>query len=356
MDNNLVFKLNFDDFNHLFKISGLRGNNLSPFKTDIEQSTNENPSKFFQELLKSDSLQEFSEIILEPDLVINFKSGGSISEKDFYQVFFSKKHSKIIAQFKNSENQFINILFKNFNNFMSWWSDLYCSIGQEGYNNIISGNQELETVICFFAGLDFYKRASLESMLEYNPQINNSIYINDFLDLIKSSLASADTRWLLPTLFELNQTLKKQQISLQPKHLESLKNLGFFTTIQNNTITLSNLGQAIGVEFLTNWLGAIGIEIITTIKEEPVILAQAFLTATAFTNHLILITENNDNYVLNYQTNTKSEVIINIENLINNYWQVTEGNIDSEQIKFCGECGEKILIAKKFCTKCGALL
>ena len=119
MDNNLVFKLNFDDFNHLFKISGLRGNNLSPFKTDIEQSTNENPSKFFQELLKSDSLQEFSEIILEPDLVVNFKSGGSISEKDYYQVFFSKKHSKIIAQFKNSENQFINILFKNFNNFMS---------------------------------------------------------------------------------------------------------------------------------------------------------------------------------------------------------------------------------------------
>ena len=160
----------------------------------------------------------------------------------------------------------------------------------------------------------------------------------------------------MPTLFELNPTLKKQQISLQPKHLEGLKNIGFFTTIQNNTITLSNLGQAIGVEFLTNWLGAIGIEIITTIKEEPVILAQAFLTATAFTNHLILITENNDNYVLNYQTNTKSEVIINIENLINNYWQVTEGNIDSEQIKFCGECGEKILIAKKFCTKCGALL
>ena len=113
MDNNLVFKLNFDDFNHLFKISGLRGNNLSPFKTDIEQSTNENPSNFFQELLKSDNLQEFSEIILEPDLVINFKSGGSISEKDFYQVFFSKKHSKIIAQFKNSENLILEPLNKN---------------------------------------------------------------------------------------------------------------------------------------------------------------------------------------------------------------------------------------------------
>lgn len=99
MDNNLVFKLNFDDFNHLLKFQGLRGNNLSPFKTDIEQSTNENPSKFFQELLKSDNLQEFS-IILEPDLVVNFKSGGSISEKIIIKCFLLRSIVKLLLNLK----------------------------------------------------------------------------------------------------------------------------------------------------------------------------------------------------------------------------------------------------------------
>jgi len=371
MDNNLnpmdgteVFKLAPVDINHLFRRSGLNGNSLSPFSYNAEQAATSSPSELFKALSESPKFRQIAQRLLEPDLKIEFTNGGGGIADDKYYALLSKDDDTVLAQFINIEQQILLVLFPDWEKFLQWWTGLYASAGMDGYKIVFPNTMEIEVLVCALHCVDIYRRSYMESMLDYTGNLSLTLTTQDFVQLLKRSLASRDKRWLLPTMFEITPGLKNSNIALKPEHLKLAEELDFITNSET-TLTLSERSRIMGTEFITSWMGAIGWQAFALIKGEERNLSRVFLAPTAFANHLFSFeTGANGEGRFRHQASTAPELMNTLVKWMEALQKVT-GNVAEPiktaetivpQTKFCGHCGSEIRPGKKFCVSCGTAL
>jgi hypothetical protein len=263
----------------------------------------------------------------------------------------------------NAQGDILLLLFDDWESFLKWWTGVYASPGMGNYQAVFPGVMETEILVCALHCIDIYRRSYMESMLDYRSGLSLSLTTQDFVQLLKRSLASKDKRWLLPTMFEVTPGLKNSSIALKPEHIKQAGELGFVTS-NEATLTLGERSRIMGTEFITSWLGAIGWQATALINGGERSLSRVFLAPTAFANHLFSFdTGANREGRFRHQASTAAELK---QTLIN--WmealQKAAGQpapVKSEiksttKAKFCGQCGTEIRPGKKFCTGCGATL
>jgi hypothetical protein len=106
-----VFTLVPGDVNHLFRRSGLKGNNLSIFRYNGEQAAVSSASEGFKAVAESPVFHKIARDLLEPDIKISFRRVENFAAIQQYYVFFSSKDSSVLMQFTNSQGEIILMLF-----------------------------------------------------------------------------------------------------------------------------------------------------------------------------------------------------------------------------------------------------
>jgi hypothetical protein len=371
-----VFKLVPADINHLFRRSGLNGNRLTPFRYNAEQAAVSTPSEAFKAISENPNFQMIARRLLEPDLKIEFNSGGGSAADDKYYAFLLREEQSVLTQFVNSKGDILLLLFPEWNAFLEWWAGVYASKGMDGYQTVFPNIMETEVLVCALNCIDIYRRSYMESMLDYRGGLNLALTTEDFVQLLKRSLASKDKRWLLPTLFEMTPGLKNSSIALKPEHIQQAEALGFLTS-NEATLTLAERSRIMGTEFITSWMGAIGCQATALLNGEERSLSRVFIAITAFANHLFsFVTGANGDTRFRHQASTAPELINTLSKWLEALQQVT-GNTEAGtktdspdkphepsntvenntlKAKFCGQCGTEIRPGKKFCGNCGAAL
>jgi len=368
-----VFKLEPADINHMFRRSGLNGNRLSPFHYNAEQAAISTPSELFKAIAESPNFQKIAKRLLEPELKIEFNSGGGSAADDQYYALISKEEQSVLLQFVNAEKKLLLLLLPNWEAFLEWWTGVYAAKGMDGYLTVFPNIMETEVLVCALNCIDIYRRSFMESMLDYRSGVNLSLTTQDFVQLLKRSLASKDKRWLLPTLFELSPGLKDSSIALKPEHIQQIEKLGFISR-HEATLKLAERSEIMGTEFITSWMGSIGCQATALFSGEERSVSRMFFAITAFANHVISFeTGANGNTRFRHQASTASELIETLQKWMHALLKVAENpakeesrdpfaNVESPvkatqssepKAKFCGSCGKEISAGKKFCTGCG---
>lgn len=355
-----VFKLAPGDINHLFRRSGLKGNSLSNFTYNGEQAAVSSATDWFKVLTESSVFSKIARNMLEPDLKISFSRGGNFSGSEQYYALFSSKDNSVLAKFTNDQGELILMIFPDELEFCKWWAGVYASEGIEDYKSISSEKLDIEVMLCILHCLDIYKRSYMESMLDYRKMVDVSISTSDFVKLLKTALASSDTRWYLPSLFQVAPALKSGKLSLKQEHIKKLEELGFIKCDDKLLLTMSEKGRTIGTEFLTSWMGSIGLQASSLVNGQEKVSSQIVMTPTAFTNHLVTFEAGNDmNYKFRHEALTREAVTTNLQKWLKSLDKgiaadsVKLSADTDKKPKFCGYCGSKLYPGKKFCTNCG---
>jgi len=349
-----IFKLKPGDVDHLFRRSGLNGNKLANFRYNTEHAATSSPSELFKALSESPKFKQIAGSLLEPDIKIEFNSGGGGAADDKYYAFLSTDEKNVLAQFVNSEEDILLLLFPDWEAYLEWWTGVYASRGMESYQTVFPNIMEIEVLVCALHCIDIYRRSYMESMLDYRTGVNLSITTQDFVQLLKRSLVSKDKRWLLPTMFEVTTGLKNSNIALKPEHIRRVEALGFITS-NETTFTLAERAKIMGTEFITSWVGAVGLQASVLINGEERNLSRVFMAATAFANHLFSFETGSEGEVrFRHQASTTPELLKTLLVWLESVIRVT-GNVAATvtKAKFCGQCGTEIRPGKKFCTSCG---
>lgn len=354
-----VFTMTEIDINHLFKMSGLTGNKLTPYLDKINKSMETNPSAEFQTLMRSPLFKKVSQLLLEPDLKILFHSGGSNSKDELYYVLVSAEVNEVIAQFMDTDGKYRIIVFADWSAFVNWWVTLHGVEGRNEYKPIFSEQEEFETLVCAIHALDLYKRAYMESMLGYKTEISTTISVQDFVKYLKAAIDSKDNRWLLSSLFNLTPDLKNKIIALNPKHLSRIEEIGFIEKGDSSVITFRDLTRILGTEFSTTWRGAVGWQASALINGQEQALAKMFLAPTGFSNHLFSIeTDLEDGMQFWHKSFNTASLIMELHEWMSSLKKVVS-NEPPDQIKtnktagHCVKCGYSLKTGAKFCAKCG---
>lgn len=357
-----VFKLAPGDINHLFRRSGLIGNSLSSFSYYAEQAATSSPSELFKELSESPQFRQIARRLLEPDLKIEFNSGGAGMADDKYFALLSADDKTVLVQLANSDGDILLLLFPDGESFFKWWTDVYASPGMDGYKKLFPNTMDLEALVCSLHCVDIYRRSYMESMLEYRSGVDSSLSIQDFVELLKRSLVSGDKRWLLPAMFEITPGLKNSNISLTPEHMKQIGELGFITS-DANLLTLAERSRIMGTEFISSWMGGFGWQATALINGQERSLSRVFLAPTAFTNHLISFEAAEAGKTrFRHQAANRQELL----EILSAWMKALGGAVGisgaepdtelppaSAQARFCSKCGAEIRPGKRFCTACG---
>ncbi len=355
-----IFKLEPADIDHLFRRSGLTGNQLSPFSYHAEQAATSSPSEFFRPLAESANFTTIAKKLLAPDLKIEFNRGGAGAAEETYNAFLSLEDNDVVAQFQGSDGNILLLFFDNEESFLQWWTDLYASQAAGTYQPVFPDVMPAEVLVCALHCIDIYRRSYMESMLDYRGEMDLAISTQDFVQLLKRALSSKDKRWLLPTMFEVTPGLKGINIALKPEHIKQAEESGFFTSSEN-VLTLGERSRLMGTEIITSWLGSIGCQATALINGQEKSLSRIFLTPTAFANHLFSFEIGaGGDARFRHQASTLPELnqtllqwIEALQKTIGGTAPAKAAAAQSPAVRFCEECGEKIRPGKKFCTSCG---
>jgi hypothetical protein len=355
-----IFQLAPVDINHLFRRSGLNGNGLSLYSYNAEQAATSSPSELFRPLAESANFTSIANKILAPDLKIEFNRGGAGSAEETYHAFLSLDDNDVLAHFQGSDGNILLMLFDNEESFLQWWSDIYASKAASNYQPVFPEVFPIEVLVCALHCIDIYRRSYLESMLDYRGGLDLAISTQDFVQLLRRSLASQDKRWLLPTMFEITAGLKGINIALKPEHIKKVEELGFLT-IDENVLTLGERSRLMGTEIITSWLGSISCQASALVNGQEKSLSRIFMTPTAFANHLFSFEIGAEGEArFRHQAITLPELVQTLMKWIEALQKAIGGTAPAHAtprpapaMKFCGQCGAELKPGKKFCTSCG---
>lgn len=361
-----VSKLSPVDVDFVFRSSGLMGNELSPFQYDSQRAAVTTPSQHFQAFRQSDLFRNAASILLEPDLKVSFSIGGSGSEEDSYFVLMKKEDPAALALMRDSAGDYLLLHFEQSTVFLHWWVNLYGMGSLGSYPEIFEDVQALEVLVYTFHAIDTYRRAYMESMLNYKKEISLSISSEDFLNSMQEAVANKDARWLLPTLFGLCPALSDVKLHILPEHVSEVENAGFVTLSkdENNSqviVTLGEKAQSLGTEFLKTWMGSTAIEAFIMAEGGPKRVSTLFLAPTAFTNHVFSFRKTGEGCQFRHQATDRNELEEYLARYFRGWLGSENKEVSQETTKpaeakglFCGKCGQATKDTQRFCGQCGS--
>ena len=304
MNSLTMFKFMASDYNHLFINGKVKVNILSPFKYNVAQSFEE-ASNDFKSMTQHPVFEEINTRLLAPDMKIIFNSGGRALSTEKYTVLLSSTEKSIVSYLSNEKNEATVIYFSDWEEYLDWWTDIYAVNSIGSCVNPFGRFGSTEMLICVTHCVDLYRRMHMESMLKGRAMCL-SVTVQEYINSLKEALITRDNWRLVSSLFEL-PGLEYRNISLQPKHLDDLEELGFIKLTTDGLIQLEAMTIAIGNEFLNGGTGAVGWQATAQANDAERVIGQGFLTGTARGNHLVYFEPNSRQF--SHKIVSKSELV-----------------------------------------------
>lgn len=199
--------------------------------------------------------------------------------------------------------------------FLARWLNTLASGASETTPNLIPPPVTDEALIYILHTIDAYTRAMMQQRLDHEELDGRPLITPDlFVASLASSLSSGDARWLLPAFLAMTPGVSTKSLGDHESALEQLEVLDFFRTAEDaqggDLLAFGDAAIVMGEEFSRLWSGSAGFRISLAGDDALIPLASGFLAATALANHLILVSDEqqDDQAVLNHQSLTRDEL------------------------------------------------
>jgi hypothetical protein len=392
----LTIQLNANERAALLGSLGLTPSALSPLAGQVAAA-----SGALVDLAAFDSpdVRKAMKIAATPDLAVRFRiGGGSVDLVEFTLTRCKDQGHALVLVLDLQDQLTLTQLFSGPEPFLAWLTGQYAGKSDQTVANYIPPTVDLGEFIFLLHGIDAFRIASFQSMLDYAPGRQSSIRPGDFYDTMQRSVRSKDIRWLLPAFLLLTPGLDVQGLDLSGDKTAVLVDRGFLNTgrdpvSQESILVFGEAGRNMGVEFYRTWLAGIGFETRVAAPGGVRAVNRGFLAPTALSNHLVLIDPTPGRSVqINHQAMTLDQLQVRLGQLFTEALALetappvappmaspvaapvaatasapvgaipeapeapAASAATSAQPRFCTQCGTPTTPGMKFCTNCGAKL
>lgn len=238
--------------------------------------------------------------------------------------------------------------------------------------NYLPPKTTFEGLLFVLHAVDAFRRMSYENMLNHTFSDQPYVKVSDFLKAMADGLKSRDIRWLLPAFMEATPGVEAYQSKIDSDHMAVLFEQDFFRKGKlasgEDVLVFGEAGQVMGVEFFRSWFNSYGMALAVKDEQGFVTQEQWFIAPTLLGNHFIRLDKDDQGkpYV-NHQMYTKEQLIFKIQSLLKEAFiprarrdkeKLEPGNgpekgAENTDIRFCGNCGAKVIPGAAFCGSCG---
>ncbi len=291
-----VFRLDGGEMHHIAKhILGLGFGDLSPFKGQPEGG--ERISTEAQALLDDPDFQTMMRILAAPDFRLAFRAGGPAGTLRAFSVFGRRGYHPSLAVLESGGEAVNCLLFGDEEEFGVYIASNYAVPSVFQPVNLIKTEVPAEFIIFVFNLADCYRRAYLNNLLQYSSELIEGMYEDEFVAVLERELKSLDTRWLVPSLFQLVPSLRERHWEFSKNEVDIAVSMDFISRARSPedkrpVFLLGNSGKYWGLEFSLYWRKSLGVEVwANTGSDNKVVRGRSYYMAfTDEANHFIEMT------------------------------------------------------------------
>ncbi|MCX6993994.1 MAG: zinc ribbon domain-containing protein [Kiritimatiellaeota bacterium] len=300
--------------------------------------------------------------LLQPDHVIAARYGGHMADPQEVRFAFARietaAHIAAISPLAPAR-VFIES-FDGTDGWMEWILDrvdplrLAASRGQAA-----TGKLTWVQLLYFLHSVDMYRRCYYRSMLDQAPVDEFEFSETEYLEDLQNSVLSADWRWLVPCLMSMVPRAVPDSVLGLKNQFDCLKEYGVITGSKSGLMKFTDHGQNLGLEFMLQWVSALGLEICRGDGKQAE-ESRLFVLGTNKGAHLFEFEKNEISYTVAGGQGVKEC----LNRLLNRLGplpkaaavkQSTPPPLESvPDRQFCSQCGKPLALKGRFCPACGA--
>lgn len=352
----ILAKIDKKDISYLVKnLLFLKPNKLSPFiyaeGYDMKPVSG---NHVFDNLLNNKESVYCIKELAEPEFCIRVNTAGPGMEYSKYN-FCITKESTCVLSVESNDSYGIQYIEKK-DELVSYLSDIALNEFDNASGYLFPEDINYELMILFLNLIDAYRYVYYRDALQHKPTGIFKLSISEFNELIKSSSASLDFRWLVSNFIGLIPSAIKKSFIPSEDNYNKLFNEGFLISVKDNNsggdyLLMNVMSVDAGAEFLNTWYKSTGIELCRLNNGSLINTPFSLVLSTAMNNHRFRFTEGEK---IKYNSVDKKLFSEECLNIIENAAKLAES--DSKKIRYCGNCGQKNEINANFCRDCGSKL
>lgn len=314
------------------------------------------------------SAEEFDEamqILHRPEAVIVARYGGNLvnPEETRFAVAGKGQGMRLVVMEPMAPSGLFIQYFDSLENWGEWVLDRVdpLRIARERNRLIPAGKLSWKELLHLLHSADMVRRCYYQSMLDQTPVEAFEFSDSQYMEALHSAILSVDWRWLVPCMISMVPGGVPDSLPGLKDGLECLKRFGLIADSDSGLMTFTEAGQELGMEFMWQWVSALGLEVVTgsgQVAEGGRWLALGTNAGT----HLFAFEKQTRDVEINYHIAGESGVKESLKRLL-------EGvkTADSEVLRqtpplsqtapagtFCTQCGHKLEDGSRFCPSCGA--
>ncbi|MDD5602990.1 MAG: hypothetical protein PHG48_02760 [Eubacteriales bacterium] len=323
-----LIQIGKDDITEIFtKELGMKPNVFSPFyeygteKKPVAAETGEGGEQpgaevnveAIRSILADPVFVDIAKVLAYPQIKVRIRTGGGTVNLEESYLLGRNDCIKVALVNENIENAFYIQIFDSIPDYTKWWTDAYAGGKTETVANYIPPDVSIGELIFILHAIDYYRRASYTSMLEYTPSGVIKIDTGDFATAMEKALRSRDIRWLLPAFAIMTPGLEKFTADIKLDDIAVLYAKNFLGNIQVNEgspaqVVFGEAAKIMGTEFMRTWMICAGFEMNIFTPDGVRDGGRFFIAPTGLTNHLIYMKPVKESLNVNHQALTTNHL------------------------------------------------
>lgn len=347
--------------------AGLKPTALSPVTPFLEkfgQGATKDLSDFNLPV-PADEFEEAMKVLHRPEAIIVARYGGHMvnPEETRFAVAGSGQGVRLVVIEPMPPAGLFMQTFDSLENWAEWVLDRLdpLRIAKERNRLIPTDKLNWEELLHLLHSADMVRRCYYQSMLDQTPVDEFEFSDRQYMEALHNGILSVDWRWLVPCLMSMVPGGVPDSVLGLTDRMECLKRFGLITDSDSGLMKFTEAGQELGMEFMLQWVSALGLEVFTG-DGKRADGGRLFALGTNAGTHLFEFESQAQKAAINYRIVGEPGVKESLQKLIEGIKtagpearrQTTPPLQTGAAGKFCTQCGNRLEAGSKFCPACGA--